>query len=134
MQEALNLFEEVANSRWFKNTSMILFMNKSDLFEEKIQKKSLKLCFPDFDAENTFAEGIEYIRKQFVERNLQKTKQVYSHVTCATNRGDVERVFNDVQHIVVNLSLHKGKGVFFLFVFSPPGSPPSNVCFAGGLL
>ncbi len=28
MVEALNLFEEICNSRWFHRTSMILFLNK----------------------------------------------------------------------------------------------------------
>src|SRR4051794_10860416 len=32
MVEALNLFEEICNSRWFHKTSMILFLNKRDLF------------------------------------------------------------------------------------------------------
>lgn len=30
--EALNLFEEVCSSRWFENTSIILFLNKRDIF------------------------------------------------------------------------------------------------------
>jgi hypothetical protein len=36
MQEALDLFEEICNSRYFKKTAMILFLNKRDLFFEKI--------------------------------------------------------------------------------------------------
>lgn len=35
MTEALRLFKEICNSRWFKDTSMILFLNKCDLFKEK---------------------------------------------------------------------------------------------------
>lgn len=114
MHEALDLFSEVCNSRWFKKTSMILFMNKSDLFKIKIQKKSLDVCWPDYkgnsdDVERVYNESIDYIRSKFIERNINSSsKQIYSHVTCATNRGDVERVFNDVQHMVVNLSLKRG--------------------------
>ncbi len=36
--EALILFDEICNSRWFKKTSLILFLNKCDIFAEKIQK------------------------------------------------------------------------------------------------
>ena len=32
MTEALNLFAEICNSRWFQDTSVVLFLNKSDLF------------------------------------------------------------------------------------------------------
>ena len=39
MVEALNLFDEICNSKWFLETAMILFLNKSDLFEEKIAFK-----------------------------------------------------------------------------------------------
>jgi len=42
MVEALNLFDEICNYKVFKKTSMILFLNKRDLFAEKIQKVSLK--------------------------------------------------------------------------------------------
>ena len=57
MQEALNLFDEICNSRWFKRTSLILFLNKSDLFRLKIGKKDLRRCFPDYEGPNTFQEG-----------------------------------------------------------------------------
>ena len=38
MVEALNLFSEICNSNWFRDTAMILFLNKRDLFMEKIKK------------------------------------------------------------------------------------------------
>ena len=42
IQEALSLFEEICNSRWFEDTSIILFLNKRDLFEEKIVNKTME--------------------------------------------------------------------------------------------
>ncbi len=48
MQEALQLFDSICNSRWFTDTSIILFLNKTDLFRAKIQKVPLALCFPDY--------------------------------------------------------------------------------------
>merc|ERR1712107_975016 len=36
MDEAIILFDEICNSKWFKRTNMILFLNKKDLFEEKL--------------------------------------------------------------------------------------------------
>jgi len=38
MHEALNLFEEIVNSRWVRSPEMILFLNKMDLFNEKIRR------------------------------------------------------------------------------------------------
>ena len=39
--QATELFDEICGSRWFENTSMILFLNKSDLFREKLAKKPI---------------------------------------------------------------------------------------------
>jgi guanine nucleotide-binding protein G(i) subunit alpha len=38
MQESLVLFESVINSRWFLRTSIILFLNKIDIFKLKLPK------------------------------------------------------------------------------------------------
>jgi len=109
MQEALNLFDEIINSRWFKRTALILFLNKADLFKIKIEKKDLRVCFPEYTGQNNFKEGVDFIRQQFMDKNEnQKGRQVYSHITCATDRENVFRVFNDVQHVVVNNSLQRG--------------------------
>lgn len=48
MHESLKLFKEICNSRWFIDTSMILFLNKKDLFQEKIKKIDLSVCFEDY--------------------------------------------------------------------------------------
>jgi len=46
LEEALNLFENICNSRWFRDTSIILFLNKSDLFMDKIKKSSINGYIP----------------------------------------------------------------------------------------
>uniref|UniRef100_A0A914KQJ4 G-protein alpha subunit n=1 Tax=Meloidogyne incognita TaxID=6306 RepID=A0A914KQJ4_MELIC len=43
--EAIELFHNVANSMYFARSTMILFLNKKDLFEEKIKKLSLSILF-----------------------------------------------------------------------------------------
>lgn len=48
MQESLKLFDSICNNKWFTDTSIILFLNKKDLFEEKIKKSPLTFCFPEY--------------------------------------------------------------------------------------
>jgi len=118
MHETLNLFEEICNSRWFVSTSFILFLNKRDLFEEKLAKKEsatkpieeFRRCFPDYKEDSLEVdECYNFIKKQFEAKNAEpKEKHIYTHCTCATDTSNVERVFNDVQHIVIQTSLHKG--------------------------
>jgi len=48
MQESMQLFDSICNNKWFTDTSIILFLNKKDLFVEKIQTSPLTLCFPEY--------------------------------------------------------------------------------------
>lgn len=48
MHESLKLFDSICNNKWFKDTSIILFLNKKDLFEIKISKSPLAICFPEY--------------------------------------------------------------------------------------
>jgi len=102
--EALNLFENICNSRWFRDTSIILFLNKSDIFKEKIKEVPLTVLFSDYTGGSSFEAGTAFIEQEFTKRNHFK-KQVYCHVTCATNTQNVSIVFNGVKDIVVREAL-----------------------------
>ena len=52
MDEALRLFNSILNNKWFLDTSVILFLNKKDLFQDKIKEKPLAECFSDYRGEN----------------------------------------------------------------------------------
>ena len=52
--ESIHLFEEICNSRFFFGTSMVLFLNKSDLFKEKIKHRNITAAFPEYDGEFSF--------------------------------------------------------------------------------
>jgi len=103
--EALNLFEEICNSRWFNDTSMILMLNKRDLFAEKIQKVPLRVCFPEYEGKDTYEECSKYMKDVFESKNKNQHKQVYTHVTCATDTDNVAAVFNAVKDIIIRQSL-----------------------------
>lgn len=105
LEEALNLFENICNSRWFRDTSIILFLNKSDLFKEKVKKVPLSVTFPDYTG-TTFEQGTAFLEGEFLKRNHYK-KPIYSHVTCATDTRNVGVVFNGVKDIVVREALQK---------------------------
>ena len=48
MQQSLNLLESIYNHKWFRKTTVLVFLNKKDLFEEKIKKSPLTICFPEY--------------------------------------------------------------------------------------
>jgi len=107
MNEALSIFEEICNSRWFVDSSIILFLNKSDLFQLKIKKVPISVCFPDYTGPNEFKECWEYIAEKFLEKREDKGKDVYVQVTCATDDSNVTFVFNSVRDIVIQKALRK---------------------------
>lgn len=107
MQESLTLFDEICNSHWFRDTSMILFLNKRDLFEEKITKVPLNLFFQEYQGANNYDEANEFIRQQFESKNTNPDKQIYTHLTCATDTNNISAVFNAVKDIVIKKGLSR---------------------------
>lgn len=51
MEESKALFRTIITYPWFQNSSVILFLNKKDLLEEKILYSHLVDYFPEFDGE-----------------------------------------------------------------------------------
>eukprot|EP01100_Stratorugosa_tubuloviscum_P014005 TRINITY_DN725_c0_g1_i1.p1 TRINITY_DN725_c0_g1~~TRINITY_DN725_c0_g1_i1.p1 ORF type:complete len:353 (+),score=163.43 TRINITY_DN725_c0_g1_i1:156-1214(+) len=100
MHESLMLFDDICNSPWFHNTSFILFLNKTDLFREKIQKIPLSVCFPEYKAGKDFESASAYIRSQFISKN-QSPHQIYAHLTCAVNTENIEFVFKCVRETLL---------------------------------
>lgn len=112
MEDSIVLFEEICNNSWFTQTSMILFLNKKDIFAEKIKYVPITVCraFIGFTNDNSlniqsFDDTTDYIKEVFASKNHNEKKYVYTHLTCAADRMNVQKVFNDVQHIVMENSL-----------------------------
>ena len=49
MKESLELFETIVNSEFFQHTQFMLFFNKKDLFQEKLQHSDLHNYFTNYD-------------------------------------------------------------------------------------
>jgi len=110
MVDSLDLFDNICNNTWFEKTSIILFLNKKDLFAEKLNSgKPITLCpyFKEYQGPQTgFDETTSYIKDAFTSKNKhQEDKSIFTHLTCATDQNNVEKVFNDVQHIIIENSL-----------------------------
>ena len=101
MQESLQLFDTICNHRSFRNTSIILFLNKTDLFRKKIEKIPITICFPDYNGESTFDQAATFIQEKFKSLNRHKEKMIYTHFTCATDISNVRFVFNAVSDVIL---------------------------------
>jgi len=100
------LFHEICNSKWFAASSMLLFLNKRDLFAEKIKTVDLKTVFPEYDGGTDYNTATEYIKKKFLAQNERPDSMtVYTHITCATDADNVSFTFNAVRNILIEGSL-----------------------------
>uniref|UniRef100_A0A1I8FKA7 Guanine nucleotide-binding protein subunit alpha n=1 Tax=Macrostomum lignano TaxID=282301 RepID=A0A1I8FKA7_9PLAT len=85
MEESKALFRTIITYPWFSNSSVILFLNKKDLLEEKVMYSHLVDYFPEFDGPQRDARPPESsYSKCFVDLNPDPDKIIYSHFTCAT--------------------------------------------------
>ena len=105
--EALNLFEQICNSKWFKQTAMILFLNKKDLFEEKLGTQPLRTFMAEYTGPDELQPAAEFIKQQFLARNSKKNPErpIYTHVTCATDTNNIKFVFDAVVNIILEENL-----------------------------
>lgn len=60
MEESKALFKTIITYPWFQHSSVILFLNKKDLLEEKIMYSHLVDYFPDFEGKLFLFINIEY--------------------------------------------------------------------------
>ncbi|XP_021162836.2 guanine nucleotide-binding protein subunit alpha-11 [Fundulus heteroclitus] len=107
MEESRALFKTITEYEWFNDSSFILFLNKIDLFEEKIKYSHLVSYFPDYKGPKEDAKEAEkFILDMFL--NCNENKNIYHHFTCATDTKNIENVFKDVKHHIMqgNLKEH----------------------------
>jgi len=103
--EALTLFAEIASSPYFKETSMILFLNKRDLFQEKVKLVKISSYFDEYSGDNSYDSGCQFFKDIFESKNKGKGKVTYTHITCATDEGNVKHTFESCKDIILRQTL-----------------------------
>jgi len=72
--EALELFDEICNSNWFEKTTMILLLNKRDIFEDKVTTVPLSECpaLVEYDGPMEYDSCADFIQQIFFEVPLNQ--------------------------------------------------------------
>ncbi len=84
MHESLALFETILRYPWFQEASSILFLNKYDLFEDKISKSHLADHFPQYNG-NSRMHSLSVIDSSTGSIHCIRIQRIYA----------VELVIND---------------------------------------
>ncbi|POW03803.1 hypothetical protein PSTT_10860 [Puccinia striiformis] len=110
MDEALTLFGSISNSRWFNKTSIILFLNKIDIFKEKVTHSPIQHFYSDFQPpsncpQEVWQAGADFFKNKFLSFNRSSSKQIYVHLTCATDTSQIRHVIGHVNDTIIQLNL-----------------------------
>jgi len=106
MEESKALFLTIISYPWFRESSVILFLNKIDILEEKILTSDLQDYFPQYEGPKQDADAArEFILSMFIELNPDQEKIVYGHFTCATDTENIRFVFAAVRDTILQSNL-----------------------------
>lgn len=85
-----------------------MFLNKRDLFEEKIKRVNIKDTeqFSDYNGPVAdYDAGVKYFLDRFLAKNQSAERQIYHHTTCATDTKNVRIVFDSCKDIILRENL-----------------------------
>lgn len=103
--ESLSLFEQICNSPFFKDTTIVLFLNKADIFREKLKTSPLSHRFPAYDGGDDFDKACAFMMAEFAKRDHRPGSKLQTFVTTATDPGNVKTVLDTVVGLVIDAKL-----------------------------
>jgi len=106
MMDTFSLFEETVNNPVFKEATFILFLNKIDLFGEKIGEIGLNTCavFGDYKQGADYEAALNFVKEKFLEkiREREKKMQIHVHFTCALDTKNIEVVMDHMRNVILS--------------------------------
>jgi hypothetical protein len=96
MADAIVLFNQMVNHPLLSSRDFILFLNKKDIYEQKVKRISIKNYFPEYTGKIfSVSQGIEYFASKFVSQSNLKN-HIVTHVTCCTDTKSMDIIIQSV--------------------------------------
>src|SRR5690606_38946773 len=73
MNESLRVFKDICNNKWFAEISIILFLNKKDIFKKKIKRIPISVTFPEY-------KGIFFLETCLIKNNFNDIDSTISTI------------------------------------------------------
>lgn len=122
MQDAMAIWDSICDLEYFRSTNIILFLNKNDLFTEKVKTSPIRRYFPDYEGpEADAAEGRNYFRRRFLKLSARaaqnasasaspgkpppRKREIYTHYTNATDTALLRVVMAAVEDTIISQSI-----------------------------
>jgi len=109
LTESLTLFSQVSGSQFFENSSWILFLNKTDLFRDKILKAPLSGFFADSPKESDFDASLAFMTRKYVD-SFRGPGQLYHYATCNIDTRATEKIFVAVRDTIISSAIRENEG------------------------
>ncbi|CEF61844.1 Guanine nucleotide binding protein (G-protein), alpha subunit family and G protein alpha subunit, helical insertion domain and P-loop containing nucleoside triphosphate hydrolase domain-containing protein [Strongyloides ratti] len=105
LDDSIELFYTILSNEFLLKSNIILFMNKKDIFENKLSKVKFSDFYPNYKGGNTFDECSKFIEQLFLKDIPPKGRQVYSHFTNATDTENINLMFAAACDIILQNNL-----------------------------
>ena len=104
--ESASIFETIVNNKAFSNVSVILFLNKTDLLEDKIKEVSIKDYFVTFEGDPHKLEHVQKFELDLLDsKRRERSKPLFHHFTTAVDTENIKFVFQAVKDTILQHNL-----------------------------
>jgi len=119
VQESRNIFDTIINNKIFERISVILFLNKIDLLQQKVIHGNIHHYFPEFEnvpQVQKYASSYtgnprsvddvkKFILSYFLSAKRYSERALYHHFTVAVDTNNIKIVFKDVKDTILKKNL-----------------------------
>uniref|UniRef100_A0A3Q1EE97 Guanine nucleotide-binding protein G(o) subunit alpha-like n=1 Tax=Acanthochromis polyacanthus TaxID=80966 RepID=A0A3Q1EE97_9TELE len=107
LQESLELFSSICINTVFQKTSLILFMNKADLFREKIlhSGRHLRFYLSSYKGADCDVDAAAHHITAMFSTCSSPDRPVYHHYTTATDTDNIQLAFHMVNDQIIKENL-----------------------------
>uniref|UniRef100_A0A7E4V3N4 G-protein alpha subunit n=1 Tax=Panagrellus redivivus TaxID=6233 RepID=A0A7E4V3N4_PANRE len=98
------IFRTLVQSSFFRNAAIVLFFNKIDTFQEKLNNSPLVKHMTEYTGQNTVEECSKYLGNQFRACVKEKHK-FFMFCTTATDTRNIEFMFGSALTHIINENL-----------------------------
>jgi hypothetical protein len=114
LEESLNLWDQICNSRWFRDSLPVLIFTQDDIFRQKLDAlryynndgtinntrvvSELRRVpiLTEYDGDGTYGNVLSYITNLFMSRVEPTNRQIMIAICNACNVDSVEYVFRHI--------------------------------------
>jgi len=113
MRDAMAIWQSICKAKWFLDKPMILFLNKEDLYMQRVAVSNVSDYFVKYRGKAGDAQaGKDFFKTTFLKLSVSssqtKPREVYVHFTTATDTALLRRVMVSVEDVIMKKNLKHG--------------------------